>query len=441
MSLLVVASLLFSFGCSDDDPAPMPPEEESIIDIAAGNEQFSMLVEAIQRADLVDELSAAGPFTVFAPTNQAFTNAGITDVGDVPVEDLRDILLYHVVSGQVLANQVSTGEVPTLLEGANLNVVVSGGTITINEDVTVTTEDLEASNGVIHVISGVLMPEEESNSIADIVMADDNFSILLSAVLAADLDEALLEQGPFTVFAPTDEAMTAFLTDNGLTAEELLQSPDLASILSYHVVEGEVPASAVEAGSVTSFGGPPFFVSIDPDDNVWINGNAQIVDTDIEADNGIIHVLDYVITPPTESIAEIAVGYTQAETPEFTQLVGALSRAELVDAVSGGLDDNLTVFAPTDAAFEALYEDLGVDGYEDIPLETLTSVLTYHVVPARAFSQDLREGATLPTLLEGEDLMVNLADLEINSSGLVPELLNIHATNGVIHVVDQVIVP
>ncbi|SHM57031.1 Uncaracterized surface protein containing fasciclin (FAS1) repeats [Cyclobacterium lianum] len=441
MPLMLVAGLLFAASCSDDDPTPEPPEEEDIIDVASGNDQFSTLVAAIQRADLVDDLRAAGPFTVFAPTNQAFTNAGITDVNAVPVEDLRDILLYHVVSGRVLSSQVSTGEVPTLLEGENLNFTVADGTITINDGVGVATADLNASNGVIHVIDGVLMPEEESNTIADIVMGDEDFSTLLAAVLEADLDAALLEQGPFTVFAPTNAAFEAFLADTGMTAEELLASPDLASILSYHVVEGEVPASAVEAGSVTSLSEAPFYVSIDPDDNVWINGNAQVVTTDIEADNGIIHVIDYVITPPTQSIAEIAVGYTNAETPEFTQLVGALTRADLVDAVSGGVDDNLTVFAPTDAAFEALYEALEVDGYEDIPLETLVDVLTYHVVPARAFSQDLREGANLPTLLEGEELTVNLADLEINESGLVPALLNVHATNGVIHVIDQVLVP
>lgn len=441
LHLLLAVGVLFVASCSDDDPTPSPPQEESIIDIASGNDQFSTLVLAIQRADLVDDLSAAGPFTVFAPTNQAFTDAGITNVNDVPVEDLRDILLYHVVSGRVLSNQVSTGEVPTLLEGQNLSFTVSDGSITINEDIGVTSEDLSASNGVIHVIDGVLMPEEESNSIADIVMGDENFSILLAAVLEADLDATLLEQGPFTVFAPTNEGFEAYLADNGLTAEDLLASPDLASILTYHVVDGEVPESAVEAGSVPSLNEAPFYVSVDPDDNVWINGNAQVLATDIEADNGIIHVLDYVITPPTQSIAEIAVGYTNAETPEFTQLVGALSRANLVDAVSGGVDDNLTVFAPTDAAFEALYEALEVDGYEDIPLETLTSVLTYHVVPARAFSQDLREGAMLPTLLEGEELTVNLADLQINESGLVPDLLNVHATNGVIHVIDEVLVP
>jgi uncharacterized surface protein with fasciclin (FAS1) repeats len=441
MSLLVAAMVLFSFGCSDDEPAPMPPEPEDIIDVASGNAQFSTLVAAIQRADLVDALSAAGPFTVFAPTNQAFIDAGITDINAVPVDQLTDILLYHVVDGRVMSNQVATGEVPTLLEGFNLDVMVNGDVITINDGITVVTEDIDAANGVIHVIDGVLMPEEETNTIADIVMGNSDFSTLLAAVLGADLDEALLEQGPFTVFAPTDAAFEAYLTDNGLTAEQLLQSPDLADILSYHVVQGEVPASAVAAGGVPTLAGPSFYVSIDPDGEVWINGNTKVVDTDIMADNGIIHVIDYVITPPTQSIAEIAVGFTQAATPEFTQLVGALTRANLVDAVSGGADDNLTVFAPTDAAFEALYTTLGVDGYEDIPLETLTSVLTYHVVPARAFSQDLREGANLPTLLTGEELTVNLADLEINSSGLVPSLLNVHATNGVIHVIDEVLVP
>jgi uncharacterized surface protein with fasciclin (FAS1) repeats len=144
---------------------------------------------------------------------------------------------------------------------------------------------------------------------------------------------------------------------------------------------------------------------------------------------------------PTQSIAEIAVGFTQAATPEFTQLVGALTRASLVGAVSGGFDDNLTVFAPTDAAFDQLYIDLGVDGFDDIPLATLTDVLLYHVVPARAFSQDLRDGAELPTLLTGETSTVNLGDLQIDNANLVPSLLNVHATNGAIHVIESVMLP
>ncbi|WP_114751201.1 fasciclin domain-containing protein [Pleomorphovibrio marinus] len=442
LGLIPMLAVLLFPACSDDEPTPAP-QPQTIVDVAQSADQFSILVEAVVRAGLVDELSGSGPFTVFAPTNQAFNAAGITDVSAVPVEDLRNILLYHVLSGRVLASQVTTGEVPTLLEGANLSVVVAGGNVTINESASVVTADIEASNGVIHAIDNVLMPPsggEESNSIADIVIANEDFSILLQAVLEAGLDEALLEEGPYTVFAPTNAAFERFLADAGMSAEELLASDDLSTILLYHVLGAEVPASAVEAGAVSTLAEVPFFVSVDPDGGIWINGNAQIEDTDIMADNGIIHVIDYVITPPTQSIAEIAVEFSQSAEPQFTQLVGALQRANLVDAVGGGFEDNLTVFAPTDAAFEALYEVLEVDGYEDIDLELLTAVLTYHVVPARSFSQDLREGLTLPTL-EGTELTVNLSDLEINDSGLVPDLLNVHATNGVIHVIDQVLLP
>ncbi len=442
LGLLPMLAIVFLPACSDDEPSPMP-QQQTIVDVAQGSDQFSILVEAVVRAGLVDDLSSAGPFTVFAPTNQAFTAAGITDVSEIPVDDLRNILLYHVLSGRVLASQVTTGEVPTLLQGANLSIVVDGGNVTINETASVITADIEASNGVIHAIDNILMPPtdgEGGNTIADIVIENEDFSILLQAVLQAELDAALLDEGPYTVFAPTNEAFERFLDDNNMTAEDLLASEDLSTILLYHVLGAEVPSSAVEAGEVSTLAEIPFFVSVDPDGGIWINGNTQIQDTDITADNGVIHVVDYVITPPTQSIAEIAVGFAQSAEPQFTQLVGALQRADLVEAVSGGFDDNLTVFAPTDAAFEALYEALEVDGFEDIPLETLVDVLTYHVVGARAFSQDLRDGATLPTL-QGAELTVNLGDLQINESGLIPDLLNVHATNGVIHVIDQVLVP
>ena len=211
--------------------------------------------------------------------------------------------------------------------------------------------------------------------------------------------------------------------------------------MTYHVVSGNVTSDDVMAGPVTSLSGDVFYVSVDPEGDIWINGNTMITDVDRMASNGVIHTLDYVITPPTMSIAEIAVENTTASTPEFTQLVAALTRAGLVDAVSGGTTDNLTVFAPTDAAFEDLYTSLGVSGVDEIDVDLLTDVLLYHVVPARAFSQDLRDGASLPTLLEGNNLSVDLPGLMINESGLVPSMLNIHATNGVIHVIDKVLVP
>ncbi len=282
---------------------------------------------------------------------------------------------------------------------------------------------------------------DESETIVDIASANPDFSTLVAAVGEAGLVDALSGAGPLTVFAPTDEAFADFLEANNLTAAQLLASPDLADILTYHVVNGAVGSANVTPGPVTALNESSFYVSEDPQGNLWINGNAQIIQTDIAAENGIIHVLDYVITAPTQNIAQIAIAANESDTPEFTQLVAALVRAELVEAVSGDAMDNLTVFAPTDAAFEALYEALGVSGVDEIPVDLLTNVLLYHVVPARAFSQDLRQDASLPTLLEGQNLAVDLANLQINESGLVGAALNIHATNGVIHAIDQVLLP
>jgi uncharacterized surface protein with fasciclin (FAS1) repeats len=284
-------------------------------------------------------------------------------------------------------------------------------------------------------------PVQEEPNIVEVAASNPNFSTLVAAVEAADLVETLSGPGPFTVFAPSNDAFDSFLEDNNLTANQLLAADNLGEILTYHVLGASVPAASVSPGSVATVSGDPFFVSAAPNGDLWINGNTKIVATDVTASNGIIHVLDYVITAPTNNIAEIAIASATSATPEFTQLVAALVRADLAGAFTGGFEDNLTVFAPTDLAFEALYEALGVDGVDDIPLETLTNVLLYHVVPARAFSQDLREGAELPTLLEGSTLTVNLASLEINDSGLVPAALNIHATNGVIHVIDSVLLP
>ncbi len=278
-------------------------------------------------------------------------------------------------------------------------------------------------------------------NIVQVAAANSNFSTLVTAVQSAGLAETLSGTGPFTVFAPTNDAFNKFLTANSLTAAQLLASDGLDEILTYHVVGASVPSSAVAAGKVASVSGDPFYVSVAPNNDIWINGNAKITATDISASNGIIHALDYVITPPTQSIAQIAIASTTAAQPEFTQLVAALVRTNLAGALTGGFDDNLTVFAPTDAAFRNLYAALGVTSVDQIPLETLTSVLQYHVVPARAFSQDLRQGASLPTLLTGKNLTVNLSALKINDSGLVPAALNIHATNGVIHVIDKVLLP
>ncbi len=280
-----------------------------------------------------------------------------------------------------------------------------------------------------------------SNTVVDVAMENQDFSILANAIGEAGLVEPLSADGPFTVFAPNNDAFQAFLDVNNLQVTDLLNSPDLGAILQYHVVSGEVPSSAVESGSVNALNGELFYISIDPEGSIWINGSAQVISADINASNGLIHALNNVIISPSQNIAEIAVGLTESEEPEFTQLVGALLRADLVDTFSGGAEDDFTVFAPTDAAFEALYETLGVSGYDDIDEDVLTQVLTYHVIGTREFSQDLRDNMELETLLEGSNLEVDLGNLRIGNGGLIANMLNIHATNGVIHVVDEVLLP
>ncbi|WP_111668807.1 fasciclin domain-containing protein [Algoriphagus litoralis] len=285
---------------------------------------------------------------------------------------------------------------------------------------------------------GPMIPEQ---NVVELAAEDPDFNTLSTAIEEADLVTTLSSDGPFTVFAPTDAAFGSFLIDNDLTAEELLASSSLSDILTYHVVSGTRLSTDLESGAVSSLEGTNFYISEDPTGNFWINGSAQVTEADIRASNGVIHQLDGVIVNPSQTIAEIAVEASEATNPEFTQLVAALNRVDLVEEVNGGSSDNLTVFAPTDAAFEQLYEDLGVSGLEEISDENLTSILLYHVVPARAFSQDLRQDASLPTLLEGENLTVDLANLQINESGLISNSLNIHGINGVIHAIDRVLIP
>lgn len=284
-------------------------------------------------------------------------------------------------------------------------------------------------------------PTPQPNIVA-VAASNSNFSTLVAAVDRAGLVPTLSGTGPFTVFAPTNDAFGRFLSDNSLTADDLLASDQLSTVLTYHVLGAEVRSGSVTAGKVTTAANLPFYVSVDPTGGIWINGSSKVIQTDINASNGVIHVLDYVITPPVQNIAQIATAAaSSASAPQFTQLVAALVRANLVDAFTGGINDDLTVFAPTDQAFQNLYTALGVSSVDQISIETLTDVLRYHVVPARAFSQDLRQGASLPTLLTGKDLTVDLGNLKINDAGLVPASLNIHATNGVIHVIDRVLLP
>jgi transforming growth factor-beta-induced protein len=418
-----------------EEPEP-EPEPQTIVDIAVADGRFTTLVAALQAADLVGALSGEGPFTVFAPTDDAFglLPDGTVEalLGDIPT--LTDILLYHVVSGAVLAEDVVTLESADTLLGEPVAIRVEGGMVYIN-DAQVIITDIIVDNGVIHVINSVLLPpaveEEESlGTIVDIAIADGRFETLVAAVVAADLAETLSGEGPFTVFAPTDDAFSKL--PEGTIPALLEDIPALTDILLYHVVAGEVLAEeVVSLMFVETLLEKDIEIRV-VNGMVYLN-DAQVIITDIMADNGVIHVIDTVLLPPESvgTVVDLAVADGR-----FTTLVAALQAADLVEALSG--PGRFTVFAPTDDAFNKLPEGTIPALLEDIP--ALTDILLYHVVEGRVLAEDVVLLEEAETLL-GEKVTIRIEDgkVFINDSEVI--IVDILADNGVIHVIDTVLLP
>lgn len=456
--VLVLISL-FSISltsCNEDENEVTPTQD--IVALAQGNPDLSTLVSALTKyPDLVSTLSGTGTFTVFAPTNAAFANLltaiGQTNLNDIPESVLRNVLQYHVVStAAVLSNQLTNGDVTTV-GGEKVSVNISSG-VKLNTTVNVTTADVKATNGVVHVIDAVLVPPTITTVVGTIVAPayfNKNFSTLVSAVVQAGLLPTLLStSNQLTLFAPTNDAFAAAgitsLPPNTTEGNALL-----TSILAYHVIAGtsEISAANIANGpsSATTFGGSKIYLSKGTS-GVFINGKTKVTATDIQGSNGIVHVIDRTLVPPTQTIAQIVVANTTATSPQFTQLLAALARTEgqgaddLLAAVSSATGE-LTVFAPTDAAFQSLYTALGVANVNEIPLSTLIAVLKKHVVAAKRFSTDLVSGA-VPTL--NGNVTVNTSNLTVvggsgDPANLQTTLLDIKAQNGVIHVINKVLLP
>ena len=286
---------------------PSTPEPTgTVVDIVVNSEVHNLLEAAVLEADLAETLSGEGPFTVFAPTDEAFI--ALAEALTLAPEDLlalpelADILLYHVVGATALSTDLSDGQMVTTLNGADVTVTINETGIFIN-DAQVIVADLVATNGVVHVIDAVLTPPVPTNTVVDIIVNSDIHTILEAAVLEADLAGALSGEGPFTVFAPTDEAFAALADALGATAADLLALPELADILLYHVVGATAFSTDLSDGQmVATLNGAEVEVSIECDGSIFIN-DAQVILADIEADNGVVHVLDAVLIPPTPSNA------------------------------------------------------------------------------------------------------------------------------------------
>lgn len=421
----------------------VPP---TILEAALANPDLSTLVTAVgaSSSGVQSALAAAGPITVFAPVNSAFAKIQPSDLEALLADQtaLDTVLSYHVVAGQVLASDLSNGQTVTTLAGQTFSVSssASGARLTdaMGNSINITQTDIRLLNGAVHFIDSVLLPdleEEVPGNLVEIASAAGNFTALLGAATAAGLAETLATGGPFTVFAPSDAAFTALGVDLSP-----VDTGVIANILLHHVIAESLDAAAVVSReSIGTLAKTSLAVNA-MSSPITIGGANLSTTLDVQASNGIIHVMDQVIVPPT--IVEVAVA-----TPALSTLVAAVGAAS--GAVQEALSPNtlsgnspITVFAPTNDAFAASGINL-----DEVEQSALDSVLAHHVVAAQAISSSLADGQVVPTL--NGNLTVNvdeagritLTDGQGNRANVIDTLKDIRTLNGVVHVIDAVLLP
>jgi len=453
--ILVLLVMGVTMSCNDDDNDDVIMDGPlNITETAIASSDLSNLVAALIAAegDLVNVLNGTGPFTVLAPTNLAFqkflTSKGFSSIDDVPKSILSQILLNHVISGSIKSSDLiaaGSGYAKTNANGAgeqklDLFFDTSNG-VKFNGVATVTTANIEATNGVIHVIDEVI----DLPTIVTHAVANPNLSSLVGALTTGGnttFTDLLSSAGDFTVFALLNSAFSTFTNPT---------SNELNSILANHVIVG---ATALSGGLVNgyvntaaTFNGTERNLSmyINTDNSmVTINGKSEVVKADIIATNGVIHVVDKVIDLPT--VVDFAIA-----DPNFTSLVAALTRSDLTFDFVGTLSTPIgtspapfTVFAPTNTAFTSLLTELNFNSLSAIPEPTLKATLNHHAVAAaNVRSTDLTDNMTVGTL--GGNITANitggatLTDANNRISKIIA--VDVQASNGVIHVIDKVILP
>ncbi len=484
-----------SFGGMADDPAATA---------ASNNPLLSTLVTAVGAANLVDTLNSEGPFTIFAPTNDAFAAIPPADLDAVLADTdlLTSILTYHVVAGQSLnaAGLAEAGELETV-NGGTISFGTDGTTV---NDVNVICSDVTVGNGTVHIIDAVLMPMADEAMEEDMTattmeemieegamaptgdacvavpadgegsfdgMADDPaataasnnpvLSTLVAAVTAAGLGDTLNSEGPFTIFAPTNDAFAAIPPAD---LDAVLADTDLlTSILTYHVIAGESLSSAdlAELGtSVTVNGGELEFA--DDDGVLTVNGVAAGCQ-DVQVANGTVHIIGEVLMPAADEMMEGAMAPTgdacvavptdgegsfdgmaddpaataASNNPVLSTLVTAVGAAGLVDTLNS--EGPFTIFAPTNDAFAAI-PPADLDAVL-ADTDLLTSILTFHVIAGESLSSaDLVELGTA-TSVNGGELEFTDDNGVLTVNGVAAGCQDVQVGNGTVHIIGEVLMP
>ena len=455
LSSIFFALLFLTFSCSKEeiDIVSLENEDMSIIEVLASYNKvsnisaknvesssdteptFEILSVALAKNKLTSTVSK-NRWTVFAPTDKAFEAIGINKKNVTEIPGIIDILTYHVVGSPVLSTQLVSGPVATI-QGTDVIVNVSDNGVLVNNS-KVIIADIKARNGVIHAIDNVL--SIPSLNLVELALSKNpEFSILVDAVGITGLGDTLANGGPFTIFAPTNQAFMDLLAATPYNSLEEIPVDLLTKILLYHAVDGYAFSNQLSNGFVPTLNGAAVNVNLDMAPMVYIN-DSKVLIANVQATNGVIHAIDKVLMPPTMNLVETASSYA----PEFSVLLAAATKAGLADVLMGnGPYEQLTVFAPTNQAFVNFLSvadvDAAITAVNGLPADALAPILLYHVVEGRVYSSDLSSGPV--TTLNG-DFNLDLNTLTINgSASLIPSLLNVQSTNGVIHVIDAVLTP
>ncbi len=450
-TLAIASVVLFSFtSCSDDDDAPGQADNDIVV-TARADAELSIFVQALEITDLDDVLeNDNGTFTVLAPTNAAF---GDIDITQLP--NLREVLLNHVIATRLTSGDLTasgSGYATTEAEAGPGDAKVSiffdtSNGVRFNNQAAVVSANIPATNGIIHKVDEIIdLPD-----LSTFATADSELSSLASALTEANLVSTLQGDTEFTVLAPVNAGISAFLEANSWANVGEIPDEDLSQTLLNHVIPGAVLASDLTAEgsgyvSTSSTAGPNQSVInmfYNTEGGVSFNGIASAVAnrTDIIATNGVIHQIDAVVTLPDVTT------FVSAD-PNFSSLLASLTAYNDFTYVNTlQADGPFTVFAPNNAAFTAL---LATDDMwnvpSDIPTTVLSGALNLHVVSGsnvRAAQIANLPGGTATTL--GGNVTIDASTLVItgpaNTSTILSSSTDIQATNGVIHAIDTVLLP
>jgi transforming growth factor-beta-induced protein len=484
--ILIVAGI---FGCSEDSTVHGPqvsnstqPTEASedlssyqdqemsthgntILDIAINDPNFSTLVAVVKFAGFERVLGGKKHVTAFAPTNQAFDDLlaalGIS-AGDLlqdgNQELVRHILAYHVTRGSQFAADVLSSKRLKMFAKEYAYIRVQQDPQIGNGKygfANIKATDIKASNGVVHVLDKVIVPQKidlpiANPTILDIAANNPDFSTLVAAVKFAGFEDVLAGSDELTAFAPTNEAFDKLLKKLGLSAAELLVESNkklVQRILLYHLAPHPYYASTVVASTrIRTLEGGKAYIKTDKGVQIGndVNGYANIILTDIDASNGVVHVLDEVIIPKKldlrPTILDIAVG-----NPDFSLLVEAVQFAGLESLLSG--KKQLTTFAPNNAAFVALLDDLGIskdDLFQKSNKKLVRTILLYHIINNAKYAADVVAADRFKTraweyAYIRTDKGPQIGNSKYGFANIIAT--DIAASNGVVHVLDKVIIP